>query len=527
MKRVLLLLCTLALLLCACQAEPPVDEPDDLLQDGQLSPLPAPVETPVSLPQALVLPLLSNITLDPVNCPDGVQQTVGALVYEGLFALDEHFAVQNVLCESYSYNASRRTYRFTLRDDATFSNGSKLRASDVLATYQRAAESARYGARFAAVSSMRVNNGELVITLTQDDASFPALLDIPIVRSGSESRTFPLGTGAYVPMQDEDGTLFLQLREGAQSALPERIELYEVKDNEAAAYRFATGEVNLLLTDLTGLSPADASGEVSRTDAPTSAMLYLGFNTRNPLLSGSTLRAAMSTALDRREAAARIYAGHASPAQFALSPADARYPTALERSASAAAYAEALAGAEGELTLLVNEENSFKLALSQWVCTQLSTSTLTVTLRALPWEEYLAALENGDFDLYLGEVTLRANWDIGAFLRERVVALLPGETGEEEAEDAVPVTLVTGGTLNYGGYENTTAIALLEAYLAAPDAEHMEALCRQLQLTAPFAPLLFKSTTLLTPTGFLENAAPTAADPFAHAEEWTLHFAQK
>lgn len=522
MRRALLLLCALALLLCACQAEPAPDAPGETPLDEQPALFPVQEETPLSLPQALVLPLLSNITLDPVSCPDGVQQTVGALVYEGLFSLDEHFAVQNVLCERYSYNAAKRTYRFTLKDGVTFSNGSKLRASDVLVTYQRAAESARYGARFAAVSSMRVSNGELVITLTQDDASFPALLDIPIVRSGSENRTFPLGTGAYVPTQDEDGTLFLQLREDAQSALPQRIALYEVKDNETAARRFESGAVNLLVSDLTGLSSADASGAVSRADAPTASMLYLGFNTRNPLLSGSALRAAMSAALDRSEAAARIYAGHASPAQFAVSPACALYPAALAQQADASAYAGALAGAEGELTLLVNGENSFKCSLAQWVCTQLSTSTLTVTLRTLPWEAYLAALESGDFDLYLGEVTLCANWDVGTFLRERVVTLLESESGEEDAEHT---TLVTGGTLNYGGYENATAVALLEAYLAAPDDEHMQALCRQIQLTAPFAPLLFKNTTLLTPTGFLENAAPTAADPFARAEEWMLHFA--
>lgn len=536
-KRVLILLfCVSALLLtlAACQAEPPVDEPTETPQ-GTQSPLPSTDEgETASLPTALTLPLLDNITLDPVNCPDGVQQTVGALVYQGLFALDENFNVRNVLCESYSYNAAKRTYRFTLKEGVTFSNGSKLRASDVLSTYQRAAESARYGARFANVSSMRVSSGELVITLTRDDAAFPALLDIPIVRAGSENKTFPLGTGDYVPTQDEDGTLYLQRREDAEprGELPERIELYAVKDNAAAAYRFSTGDVNLLVSDLTGLSAADASGNVARADADTTTMLYLGFNFSDEALSQSALRSAMSAALDRDEAAQRIYAGHARAAQFAVSPADALYPTALEDRGEAdyaATVASLLAGETIELTLLVNEENSFKVSLAQWVCAQLSCETLTLTPRVLAWEDYLAALESGDFELYLGEVKLGANWDIGALLRERAVTVLESESEEGEADEESEL-LVSGGTLNYGGYYNATAETLLDAYLAAPDEAHMNSLCAQVQRTVPFAPLLFKTVTLLTPMGFLEiseNAVPTATDPFAHAEDWTLHFAQE
>lgn len=535
MKRTLALLCALALMLTftACQAEPPVDEPEETPQGTQSSLSSADENKTASLPTALALPLLHNITLDPVNCPDGVQQTVGALVYQGLFALDEHFSVQNVLCESYTYNAAKRTYRFTLKDGVTFSNGSKLRASDVLATYQRAAESARYSARFEHVSSMRVSNGELIITLTRDDASFPALLDIPIVRSGSENKTFPLGTGAYVPTQDEDGTLSLQRREDAEplGALPERIALYAVKDSEAAAYRFSTGDVTLLMSNLTGLSPADASGSVDRMDADTSTMLYLGFNFSNETLSRSALRSAMSAVLDRDEAAQRIYAGHARAAQFPVSPASALYPETSERSSTVSDYETALAGLlednPVELTLLVNEDNAFKVSLAQWACNQLSTESLTVTPRVLPWEEYVAALETGDFDLYLGEVKLGANWDIGALIRERLVTVLEDESEEEtESEGAEPTVLVSGGTLNYGGYQNATATALLDAYLAAPDGEHMTLLCQQLQTSVPFIPLLFKTVSLLTPTGFVENAAPTAADPFAHAEQWTLHLAE-
>ena len=91
----------LALSLTGCwEAEP---EPDDFWNDD----LPSPSEEEPQREPAQIsdftLPYLSGQTFDPVTCIDGVQQTVGALLYEPLFTLDNSFAPQPVLCA-----ASRR-----------------------------------------------------------------------------------------------------------------------------------------------------------------------------------------------------------------------------------------------------------------------------------------------------------------------------------------------------------------------------------------------------------------------------------
>ncbi|MFQ9053693.1 MAG: hypothetical protein ACLR5H_11580 [Oscillospiraceae bacterium] len=41
---------------------------------------------------SFALPYLKGETADPITCPDGAMQTLGALLYEGLFALDGSFA---------------------------------------------------------------------------------------------------------------------------------------------------------------------------------------------------------------------------------------------------------------------------------------------------------------------------------------------------------------------------------------------------------------------------------------------------
>ena len=104
-------------------------------------------ETPVEeehsgLPAVFALPYLEGQPLNPLSCPDGVQQTVASLLYEGLFRLDQTFTPQLLLCASYTYDSETLTYKLTLRDGVVFSDGSPLTAADVKATLNAARSSA-------------------------------------------------------------------------------------------------------------------------------------------------------------------------------------------------------------------------------------------------------------------------------------------------------------------------------------------------------------------------------------------------
>ena len=141
-RRISLLFCALALLLSlsGCWSSDETEEEKDFWET------PSPDETQEGADNSLTpitafaLPYLQNVTLDPITCPDGMQQTVGALLYEGLFALDESFTPQNVLCSRYEHNDDCTSFTFYLREDARLSDGSSLTASVVLATLRRAQE---------------------------------------------------------------------------------------------------------------------------------------------------------------------------------------------------------------------------------------------------------------------------------------------------------------------------------------------------------------------------------------------------
>ena len=51
----------------------------------------------------------------------------------------------------------------------------------------------------------------------------------------------------------------------------------------------------------------------------------------------------------------------------------------------------------------------------------------------------------------------------------------------------------------------------------------MKSLCRHLQKEAPILPVCFKSTSVLTQTGVLENLVSTAGQPFYGLTDCTVH----
>lgn len=503
--RLLAVLLLPVLLLTGCWEMDPEPESGSLLPAEEEEP--ETTETRVILPESFTLPYAPDQTLDPVSCPDGMQQVVGALLYEGLFALDETLTPQPVLCSSYAYDPATFTYTFTLRSDVTFSDGSAFTAADAAATLQRAKTSERYRARLAQVSTISASGQTLVITLSKANTGFPALLDIPIVKSGTEGSFTPLGTGPYC-LSEADGDIALVANASwwqGRSLPVSRIALSAANDREAMLYQFTSHDVQLITADLTGTTPISATGNVSFQDADTTILQYVGFNLQRTIFQDAALRRALGLGINRSTVVSAFLSGHGTGSQFPVSPVSDLYPKQLEQAFSYEAYASAMTAAgynEGKthrLTMIVNSENTFKVSAAEYIASSWSAFDLEIEVQALPWEEYTAALRSGNYDLYYGEVKLTADWDLTQLLG-------------------------SGGSLNYGRWADPQTDQLLASYAAASDrAAAMESLCRYLSQQAPILPVCFKSTSVLIQTGVVEGLTPTMANPFYNFSSCTVY----
>ena len=505
-KHLLKTLCVLLLvpaLLSGCWQEE--------FSDPESQELPQPEESEVTesrviLPEVFSLPYASDQPLDPITCPDGMQQVVASLMYEGLFRLTPELEPELCLCSGYTYDPDASRYEFTLRAGVTFSDGSPLTASDVKAALDWARKSERFGQRLSKVSSVSVVSDSVVaVTLSAPSSAFPALMDIPIVKAGTSDSTAPVGTGPYLFSSSEAGTYLVAnqswWRGGGQPV--DRIALVEAADQDTMLYRFTSHDVQLVTADLTGTAPVSATGNVVYQDVNTTILQYIGCNVTRPPLDSASFRQLLWKGINRSNVVSAFLSGHGVAAQFPISPVSSLYPADLEERFSHEDFTSGLAAngyvADRPLTLLVNSENDFKVSVANYLADTFTANGVPVTVQALPWEEYTAALATGEFDLYYGEVRLTADWDLSSLLG-------------------------TGGFLNYGGWADERTDQLLAAFAVSTDrAAAASTLCSYLKAQAPILPVCFKSTSVLMQNNVLESLTPTMAEPFYNLSSCTIH----
>lgn len=469
----------------------------------------APSAAPVK--KEFTLPYYPDASLHPITGDNRVNLSLTGLVYQGLFELDNTFTPSGVLCAGSSVSGDGLTWTFTLKK-TLFSDGTALTAADAAASLNLARTSTLYAARLAQVRSVAAPEDDtVVITLSRPNGALPALLDIPIVREAKEGG-IPLGTGPYAFAGGEDD-LRLVRQNSAPATARSTIPLKPITGADELIYTFDAGEISLVSTDLTGANALGYAPGYEAFEFPTTNMLFVGFQTAGGPCKDPLVRQAISRAFDRDSVAASLLAGHAESAALPFSPRSSLYGAGHQEAGaySPSAAAELLeqagytAGEDGllyrgrsalELTFAVNTDNPLKVSVAEYLAGQLTALGMSVTLQKLPWDDYVAALERGNFDLFLGEAGLTADFDLAPFLEKK-------------------------GALNYGGYGNQEMDTLLLQFQAADATQRPQAAANLLNLfqtEVPFAPLCFKSHTVLTRWGSVFNLAPTRQNPFYDLE---------
>lgn len=491
----------------------------------------APVERPFTLG------VYTGVSFNPYFCENTLNQNVISLLFDPLVELDEQFAVQPCLAtevtvtvettggdeaeepvtegeEAESPEATQKTsvaattVTVKLRTDVTFQDGSALTSSDVVYSLNQAkSASSIYSERLKRIKSVKAQgSGTVVIQVEGAAASFDRLLDIPIVKDGTGKRDVPTGTGAYRLRYDEDGSVSALEQNAAWwkgETLPlEEIPLYEAKDSDYLLYGFGGGEVSLVTTDLTGSNSLGYSGNFQVADYPTTVMLYLGCNTATGACASKSVRSAIYYALDRETLSNRLLSGHAQPTSLPISPDAAEYDAELaETLGQDIEKAQTLlsSGYKGKkLTLIVNADSEFKVAVAQEIQVELEALGMSVSVSRLSWSDFKEAVDNGAYDLYLGEVKLTADFSLDAFLNQ-------------------------DGALNPSGYAEEELAALYETFCQTGGEPHLDAakkLYQALADEAPFIPLCFKRYSVLYQWNTLTSLTPTQQNLFYNFSGW-------
>ena len=501
MKRLLSLLLSaiLALSVTACGPAAPPDPSDP----GPDASIPDDTSAPVDIPFSLAV--YPSYSLHPALAENRANLTLASLLYEPLFQVDDTFQAVPVLCKSYTVSQDKLTWSFTLHSGITFSDGSPLTGKEVAAALNAARRpDSRYVGRLTSIHSVEGEGETVTVTLSRPNGELPLLLDIPIALGEGER---PAGTGPYVLSGTQEAP-FLSAREGWWQSKPlpaQVIPLTVVTQSDDLISSFASGDTGLVDVDLMGTNALGYSGNYQTWDYATTDFLYLGFNTQKGVCRNAGVRQALARAFDRESIVQTDYARHAVAATLPVHPDSPLYNETQARSLAydpeaVVAQLEQLRVLGRPLTLLVNSENSAKVAAAQRIAYQLEASGMEVTLSRLSFDDFTAALTAGNFDLYLGEVVLTADFDLAPLLS-------------------------SSGSLNYGRWLDGQTDLLLAALAGASGADRQTAsgeLFAYLNEQVPIAPICFKNGSVLTQWGRLSGLAPVRGNVFHQLELWRI-----
>lgn len=498
----LLLTCTLLLsLFSGCSTQPLPEAPGD---DGEYeSSLPSvndpdPVEDPAG-EMGYVDPIagaefglswVSEENLNPYRSDNIANLPIQSLLYESLFVLNTNFEAEPVLCKSYSVSESLQTWRFEIYDNIYFSDGTNMTAEDVVASLNAANKSDVYRVRFRFIYGFTVT-GEYTFSavLAHPCENLAVLLDLPILKEETLADDEPIGSGPYY----KSGNALLRNTRWWQEEAPlidvEKIMLSDVTSSESVRDSFEFGSVDVVYTDPYALYNAQFHGDNEPWAVYTTEMQYIGFNTKSTYMSNSTLRAAITYAIDREMIIKDIYNGYGTASVLPCSPQSKYYDNGL-----AASYSYNIdtfvslfkssglsADPSNPMLLIVSNNNTHRRLAAQYIAKWLTSYGLYTTVEVLEYKDFLYALRAGEFDMYLSEIRLPPNFDLYCFFTSGYYPAVGGIISETLQE------MMNQALENNGNY--------YEIY-------------KTIMQRGLMCPVMFKTNVLYTSRGTLNNTSP-------------------
>lgn len=411
---------------CSREKEPYVPTGNALVMDDGSTVDTHPTEQEEAQEQNLTMVYYAEKSMNPLVCSDFTNRTLFSLIYQGLFSVDRNYEVEPVLCKSYAVSDDMMTYRFIL-ETAYFSDGSRVTDADVVASLQAARESNYYKGRFLYVSSIEEGeNGGVVIRLITPYENLPILLDIPILKVSQIEAEYPVGSGPYVFEQGIGGA---RLRKNTgwwcidRADMPvtaSSITLLKAESPAQIRDEFEFGDVNLVCANPASDSYADYRSDYELWDCDNGNFLYIACNMDSEVFSNSTVRAALTYAIDREKLADTYYNGFARMATLPASPQSPYYDEGLaERyEYDGVKFANAVSESgmkDSVVKLMVNKDDSLRLRVARQIGQMLTDCGLVVEMQELSTSDYADALIYRTYDLYVGQTKLSPNMDLSSF----------------------------------------------------------------------------------------------------------------
>ena len=377
------------------------------------------------------LPYYSEDSLNPYTCASDTNAYLAPLLYESLFSINNDYTVSPVLAEKFTDESSVITINLK---ESYFNDGSAVTANDVAYSFEQAKSSDRYKESLEGFSSASAK-GDYVIrfSYTGENKYMINLLTFPIISAENEN----LYSGRYY-YDTASASLLFNEKYGINKPEIAKITLIECKDYSAAIDLFNNDEIDYAFDFLNSGNIETTASNSSK--AITNNLIFLGINSKNKHLKSKDFRKAISLAADQKQIVENAFQGYGYSTTTPFNPNWAEMGTIVvspdtadinraKRLLSDLGYSfdnmdiKLLDGEkEITLTLVVNGTNNIKIAAAEALKNQLINIGITVDIKKMPLDEFLVAVQNENFDLYIGEVKLLNDFNISCFFGDGAVS---------------------------------------------------------------------------------------------------------
>ena len=457
--------------------------------------------------QELTLAYYPDRSMNPLFGSDYTNRVLMSLMYQPLFAVDNQKNVTPILCGSFQVSANSRNWTFYVDPNATFSDGTKVTADDVLATYAQAQQNDYYKNRFYHLWEMALTeDGKGVIfKLDTPFENLPLLLDVPIVKASEVEAALPLGTGPYIFEESPSGAVLQRVENWwcGKTKIPATdttINLVEVTSAAQVRDEFQFGEVSVVCANPMSDTFAEYRCDYELWEIESGYMMYIGCNILySPHFDDGTLRTFLTYGLDREKMVQDAYKGMANPVTLPASPTSPYYNKALadQFSYDSLKFIGRLGsyrvptddkGVRDNLVILVNANDSARVRIARTLAEDLTNMGLpAATLEAKSFKDVYYAQT---WDIYLGMTRMSANFDLTEFFRPY------GEMGKGGLSHETLYNMTKNALENSGNYYN---------------------LYQKLAEDGRIIPLMFGYYTVYAQRGLMPDLAPARDNVFYYS----------
>ncbi len=460
-----------------------------------------------------------------------------ALIYEPLVSIDATGKITACLAEHWECDESGAVWSFHLRAAKWHDDGSRLKAEDVVFSYDKIVSygaASYYAYNVSNILSMRaIDEQTLEITMKQPGIAALYALKFPIIRADYDlvPGARPIGTGPYKIEQIGSTSITLSRNEQwwKQSPYVEKITFTERDSNDTALASYAAGQLNFVPTSNVAVGTYRSQNDTRVMDIMTQMAELLIINSSNADLRNLKVRKAIAYAIDRSSIITNAYMNRAQVSDVPVAPDSWLYEGKSKLYDHDIEKAKALLAEAGWTDIngdgVLDKEGSFESTFSirllvcqgtdnlrktaaDMIAAQLNEVGIVVNVETAAYSlgdaqnEFLTKLNAGEYDMALIGMNFARNLD----LRELVHA---------------------NGAANYGRFSDVALEKLCDNIMTASDESSYRSAASQFQLQyaeeLPSIILYFRLNSIVC-TSLLQGMSDVREpDIFRNVEKWYIY----